>query len=62
MADFGRSTDGIVRRLAQRRIFVQPGSTWGMPTFMRISLGKRQENEVFLRVIRELTGPARRGF
>lgn len=55
MADFGRSTDRLVRRLQDRGIFVQPGSKWGMPSFMRISVGTSRDNTIFLETIRELT-------
>ena len=57
MVDFGRPTYGMVRALFNKRIFVQPGSNWGMPNFMRVSVGTTQDNEAFLEAIREIAAP-----
>ncbi len=54
MADFGRSTDQLVRGLRERRIFVQPGSNWKKPTFMRISVGAAGDNQKFLSAVEDL--------
>ena len=54
MVDFERPTHEMVRALFERQIFVQPGSNWGMPTFMRISVGSPNDNSTFLRAIHEL--------
>lgn len=53
MVDFGRPTSGMVAALFKKRIYVQPGSNWGMPNFMRVSVGTTQDNEAFLGAIRE---------
>ena len=55
MADFGAATNPMVRSLQKKQIFVQPGAKWGMPTFMRISVGTSNDNEVFLEAIREIS-------
>jgi len=52
MVDFGKPTYEMVRALFKKRIFVQPGSNWGMPTFMRVSVGTSADNEIFLDAIR----------
>jgi histidinol-phosphate aminotransferase len=54
MVDFGKSTHGMVRSLREKQIFVQPGSNWGMPTFIRVSVGTAEDNETFLEAIRKL--------
>jgi len=54
MADFGRPTSSLVRRLQDREIFVQPGAKWGMPTTMRISVGTEDDNGAFLTAVGEL--------
>ncbi len=54
MVDFGRPTSGMVGALFNKRIYVQPGSNWGMPNFMRVSVGTTRDNEAFLKAIREL--------
>ena len=54
MVDFGKPTYGMVRALFNKRIYVQPGSNWGMPTFMRVSVGTAKDNKAFLDAVREL--------
>jgi len=54
MVDCGKPTHGMVRALFERRIYVQPGSNWGMPNFMRVSVGTPTDNAAFLEAIREL--------
>jgi histidinol-phosphate aminotransferase len=56
MVDFGRPTMTMVRSLYERQIYVRPGEIWGMPTFMRISVGTARDNEAFLNAIREISG------
>jgi histidinol-phosphate aminotransferase len=54
MVDCGRPTDEIVRSLRERRVFIQPGSNWDMPTFIRVSVGTAADNRAFLAAIREV--------
>ena len=54
MVDFGRPTAEIVRSLYNRQIYVRPGAVWGMPNFMRISVGTEGDNQTFLKAISEL--------
>jgi len=54
MADCGRAADPIVRSLRERRVFIQPGSNWGMPTFIRVSVGTASDNRAFLESLREV--------
>ena len=56
MVDFGRPTMAMVRSLYERQIYVRPGEIWGMPDFMRISVGTKHDNGVFLNAIREISG------
>ena len=43
-----------VRALYERQIYVQPGSNWGMPTFVRVSVGASRDLEAFLDAVRDL--------
>jgi histidinol-phosphate aminotransferase len=54
MADFGRPTTELVRSLYERQIYVRLGGVWGMPNFMRISVGTASDNEKFFKAISEL--------
>lgn len=53
MVDLGRRARPIVAALYEKNIFVKDGSTWGMPTFLRISVGRAEDNESFLRALDE---------
>ncbi len=54
MADFAAATNPMVRSLQKMGIYVQPGAKWGMPTYMRISVGTGEENAAFLEAVREI--------
>lgn len=54
MVDCGRPTDPMVTSLRERNIFIQPGSNWGMPTFVRVSVGTKDDNEGFLAALGEV--------
>ena len=54
MADFGRPTTGLVRALYEQQIYVRDGGFWGMPDFMRISVGRADDNAKFLKAVRAL--------
>jgi histidinol-phosphate aminotransferase len=57
MADFGGPTMELVRALYKEQIYVRPGDVWGMPNFMRISVGTARDNETFLNALsRIITG------
>lgn len=58
MADCGRPTDPIVKRLRERKVFIQPGSNWDLSTFIRVSVGTKADNRAFLDVLREVVAPA----
>jgi histidinol-phosphate aminotransferase len=54
MVDFGRPATELVQSLYEQQIYVRPGDFWGMPNFIRISVGTARDNETFLKAIRGL--------
>ena len=54
IVDFGRPTRDLVRSLYNRQVYVRPGAVWGMPNFMRISVGTAEDNATFLNAIKDL--------
>lgn len=54
MVDCGRPAGPIVRSLRERKVFIQPGSNWGMPTFIRVSVGTAADNRAFLDALRDV--------
>lgn len=54
MAECGRPADPIVRSLRERRVYIQPGSNWGMPSSIRVSVGTAADNRAFLEALQEV--------
>ena len=55
MVDLGRSARPLMLALYKQKIYVQDGNNWKMPNFLRVSVGLPEENEVFLKAMRELS-------
>ncbi len=53
-AEFGYDTEPLCEELTKRGVFVRPLGWMGFPNAIRISVGKYDENEKFLRVLAEL--------
>ena len=54
MVDMKQRARPIVRQLLEKKIFVRDGSSWDMPSFMRISVCTAEENEIFLKALKQL--------
>jgi histidinol-phosphate aminotransferase len=55
----GRDVTELVRSLYNRQIYVRDGVFWGMPEFMRISVGTTRDNQTFLDALSEILGGGR---
>lgn len=55
MVDLGKPARPLVRALQEKKVYVRDGSSWDMPTFLRVSVGTAEENESFLRILQEIT-------
>jgi len=51
LVDCGGPSTELVRSLYNRQIYVRSGALWGMPNFMRISVGTARDNETFLKAL-----------
>ena len=54
MVDMKQGARPIVRQLLEKQIFVRDGSSWDMPSFMRVSVCTAEENEIFLKALKKL--------
>lgn len=54
--DFGRDAAPINQVLLREGVIVRPVSGYGMPTFLRVSVGTEAENDRFLAVLRKALG------
>ena len=54
MADLGSEARPVVWELFRRGIYVQDGAGWGLPTFLRISVGLSEHHQALLTALREI--------
>ncbi len=54
MTDLGEEALPTAWALFRRGIYVQDGGGWGLPTFLRISVGRSPDHEAFFRALREV--------
>ena len=54
MTDLGSEALPVVWELFRRGIYVQDGAGWGLPTFLRISVGLSEHHEALLGALREI--------
>ncbi|GAA3917986.1 histidinol-phosphate transaminase [Litoribacillus peritrichatus] len=52
--DFGRDAAPINQALLEKGVIVRPVANYGMPTFLRISIGTKQENQTFIDALKEI--------
>ncbi len=52
--DFGRDAQPIYQALLQKGVIVRPVANYGMPTFLRISIGTDAENRFFIQALRDV--------
>ncbi len=54
MTDLGETALPVAWELFRRKIYVQDGGGWGLPTFLRISVGLSADHQAFLGALREI--------
>jgi histidinol-phosphate aminotransferase len=52
--DVGEDSGGIAELLRSERVSVRPLGGWGAPTCLRVSIGRPEQNEIFVRAIRRI--------
>ena len=52
-----RDADGVFQRLLERGVIVRPIASYGMPDYLRVSIGLESENERFLEALRQSVAP-----
>lgn len=54
LIDTGRQATDLFRRLLRRGVIVRPAKTYGLPTSIRVTLGRHEENERFFQALDEV--------
>lgn len=51
LADLGVDAAPVYEKLLKQGVIVRPMSVWGLKTFIRVTIGKKQENERFIKTL-----------
>jgi len=54
LIDLERKADAVYERLLERGVIVRPMASYGFPNFIRVSVGRREENARFLAAMKEV--------
>lgn len=57
--DFARNAAPVHQGLLERGIIVRPMASYGLPNFLRVSIGTRSENDRFIDALRDVLGTQR---
>jgi histidinol-phosphate aminotransferase len=52
--DFERDSNEIFQALLKEGIIIRPGKTWGYPTCARVTIGKTEDNQRFIKALRKI--------
>ncbi len=52
--DAGVDSRILFQKMLERGIMIRPGDIWGLPHFVRLTIGTRQQNERFVRALRDI--------
>ena len=56
LIDCGREADGVFQDFLRHGVIVRSMTAYGLPTWIRVTVGRRLENARFIRVLRTVTG------
>jgi histidinol-phosphate aminotransferase len=52
--DVGLDSTLVFQRMLERGIIVRPGNIWELPHFIRLTIGTREQNQRFIRALRDI--------
>lgn len=52
--DIGVDSGDVFQRMLEKGIVVRPGDIWGLPHFIRLTIGTREQNQRFIRILRDI--------
>lgn len=54
LIDFERDSNEIFQALLREGIIIRPGKTWGYPTCARVTIGRMEDNQRFIRALKKV--------
>jgi histidinol-phosphate aminotransferase len=52
--DFGRDSQEVFQALLKEGIIIRPGKIWGYPTCARVTIGRREDNQRFIKALKKI--------
>ena len=52
--DVGVDSTVVFQRMLERGIIVRPGDIWGLPHFIRLTIGTRKQNQRFIKILKDI--------
>jgi len=54
LIDFERSIEEVFQALLREGVIIRPGKIWGYPTFGRVTVGRREDNQQFIKALKKV--------
>jgi len=52
--DFKKNSEEVSQAFLKEGIIVRPGKVWGYPTFARVTIGRKEDNQKFIQALRKI--------
>ena len=52
--DFEKDSEEVFRALLREGIIIRPGKIWGYPTFARVTIGRMEDNQRFIKALKKI--------
>jgi histidinol-phosphate aminotransferase len=52
--DFRKDSEDVFRAFLRQGIIIRPGKIWGYPTFVRVTLGRMEDNRRFIKALKKI--------
>ena len=52
--DFEKDSEEVFQALLREGIIIRPGKVWGFPTFARVTIGRMEDNQRFIRALKKI--------
>ena len=52
--DFGKDSEKVSQALLREGIIIRPGKVWGFPTFARVTIGRMEDNQRFIKALKKI--------
>jgi histidinol-phosphate aminotransferase len=52
--DFKKDSEEVFRALLREGIIIRPGKVWGFPTFARVTIGRMEDNQRFIKALKKI--------